>query len=86
MDRIFKISLLSLKDSGVCLHLILFPSSLIPLCYLTLFPIQDGAGGGGGGGGGEGSPSSFSPVTSTNVGLNPQNFLIFSFDPFATLM
>ena len=84
MDRIFKISLLSLKDSGVCLHLILFLSSLIPLCYLTLFPIQDG--GGRGAWGVEGSPSSFSPVTSTNVGLSPQNFLIFSFDTFATLM
>ena len=36
-------------------------------------PIQDG--GGGGGGGQKGSPTSFSPVTSTNVGISPQNFL-----------
>ena len=29
-------------------------------------------------------PTSFSPVTSTNVGISP-NFLNFSFNPFATL-
>ena len=32
------------------------------------------------------SPTSFSPVTSTNVGIIPQNFLTFSFNPFATLV
>ena len=32
-----------------------------------------------------GSPTSFSPVTSTNVGFGPQNFRTFSFNPFATL-
>ena len=26
-------------------------------------------------------PTSFSPVTSTNVGISPQNFLTFSFNP-----
>ena len=26
------------------------------------------------------------PVTSTNVGISPKNFLTFSFNPFATLM
>ena len=31
-------------------------------------------------------PTSFSPVTSTNVGLRSQNFLTFSFDPFVTLV
>ena len=31
-------------------------------------------------------PTSFSPVTSTNVKISPQNFLTFSFNPFATLM
>ena len=31
-------------------------------------------------------PTSFSPVTSTNVGFGPQNFLTFSFNPFATLL
>ena len=30
-------------------------------------------------------PTSFSPVTSTNVALIPQNFMTFSFNPFATL-
>ena len=47
--------------------------------------------GGWGGGGGEvgvqkGSSTSFSPVTFTNVGINPQNFLTFTFNLFATLM
>ena len=41
-------------------------------------PIQDG---------GKKAPStSFSPVTSTNVGISPQNFLTFSFNPFSTLV
>ena len=31
-------------------------------------------------------PTSFSPVTSTNVEFGPQNFLTFSFNPFATLV
>ena len=34
----------------------------------------------------KGSPTSFPPVTSTNVGFGPQNFLTFSFKPFATLV
>ena len=34
----------------------------------------------------KGPPISFSPVTSTNVETSPQNFLTFSFNPFATLM
>ena len=45
----------------------------------------------GGGRGGEGgkkpptNPTSFFPVISTKVGINPKNFLTFSFNPFATL-
>ena len=31
-------------------------------------------------------PTSFSLVTSTNVGISPQNLLTFSFNPFATLI
>ena len=31
-------------------------------------------------------PTSFSPATSTNIGISPQNFLIFSFNPFAILL
>ena len=31
-------------------------------------------------------PTSFSPVTSTNVGISTQNLLTFSFKPFATLV
>ena len=47
---------------------------------LSVNPIQNG--------GGPKSPlppTSFSPVTSTNVGVRPQNFLTFSFNPFAAL-
>ena len=31
-------------------------------------------------------PTSFSPVTSTNIGISPKNFLTFSFDPFSKLV
>ena len=31
-------------------------------------------------------PTSFSPVTSTNVGIRPENFLTFSFNPFERLV
>ena len=34
----------------------------------------------------KGPPTSFSPVTSTNVGFGTQNFLTFSFNPFTTLV
>ena len=47
-------------------------------------PIQDAVEGGG-----AKRPSpliSFPPVFSTSVGLNPQNFLTFSFNPFSTLV
>ena len=40
-----------------------------------LNPIQDGEGQ-------KAPPTSFSPVTSTNVRISPQNFLTFSFNPF----
>ena len=40
----------------------------------------------GGGGGKKAPPTSFSPVTSTNVGFGPQNVLTFIFNPFATLI
>ena len=42
-------------------------------------PIQDG-------GRQKGPPTSFSLVTSTNVGFAPRNFLAFSFNPFTTLV
>ena len=38
--------------------------------------IQDGGGGGG--------PTSFSPITSTNVRISSKNFLTFTFDIFTT--
>ena len=39
-----------------------------------------------GGGGQKGPATSFSSVTSTNVGISPQNFLTFSFNPFDRLV
>ena len=44
---------------------------------LILNPTQDG---------GEGPPTSFSLVTSTNVGITPQNFLTFIFNTFDKLV
>ena len=41
---------------------------------LTLFRMGEG----------EAPPTSFSFVTSTNIGISPQNFLNFRFNPFAT--
>ena len=41
---------------------------------------------GGWGGGKKAPPTSFFPVTSTNVGIGPYNFLTFSFNPFARLV
>ena len=32
------------------------------------------------------NPTSYSPITYTNVGVSPKNFLTFSFNPFATLV
>ena len=46
---------------------------------LTLFRIW-------GEGGQKGPATSFSSVTSTNVGISPQNFLTFSFNPFDRLV
>ena len=42
--------------------------------------------GGGGGVTKKTPPTSFSPVTSTNVGFDPQNVLTFSFNHFAKLV
>ena len=47
---------------------------------ISFSPIEDE------GGGAKRPPTSFSPVASTNVGLSPQNFLTFSFNPFAMLV
>ena len=49
--------------------------------YNWFNPIQDG-----GGGGKKASPTSFSPLTSTNVGISPKNFLSFSFNGFDRLV
>ena len=50
------------------------------MMLIGINPIQDG-----GGGWKKGPPTIFSPVTSTNVGLSPQNVLTFSFNTFATV-
>ena len=52
------------------------------MMLIRINPIQDE----GGGGWQKGPPTSFSPVTSTNVGLSPKNFLTFSFNTFVTAM
>ena len=46
---------------------------------LHVKPIQNG-------GRQKGPSTSFSPVTSTNIGISPQNYLTFSFNPFITLV
>ena len=46
-------------------------------------PIQDG---GEGGGVQKVPPTRFSPVTSTNVRISPQNLLTFNLDPFDRLV
>ena len=63
---------------NICSNAIL--SHINALFSSGLNPIQDG------GGRQKGPPTSFSPVTSTKVGFGPQNFLTFSFNPFATLV
>ena len=49
--------------------------------FLTLFRM-----GGQGGGGKKVPPTRFSSLTSANIGINPKNFLKFSFNAFATLV
>ena len=50
-----------------------------PNCFNSRNPIQDGVGA-------KMPPTSFSPVTSTNVRICPQNFLTFGYNPFAIFM
>ena len=54
---------------------------VMPIYSLTLFRM-----GGRGRGSKKATPTSFSPVTSINVALSPENFPTFSFNPFATLV
>ena len=58
-----------------------FTCLLIILSDLSVNPFQDG-----GGGGAKRPSNSFSPLTSTNIGISPQNFLTFSFNPLAILV
>ena len=59
-------------------------SSLINTIHVRFNLIQD-VEGGGGGQKGPTPPTSFSPVASTNIGISRQNFLTFSFNPFAIM-
>ena len=76
------------KVGGTCRRYHLLQGLYVPSVKTTTYvctrfnPIQDE----GGGGKKAPSPTIFSPVTSTNVGFGPQNFLTFSFNPFATLV
>ena len=60
------------------------PKNVDNNCKHKVNPIQDG--GGGGGGEQKDPPTSFSPVTSTNVGISPKSSLISSLNPFAILV
>ena len=48
------------------------------MMLIRIDPIQDG--------GEKSRRTSFSSVTSTNVGISLQNFLTFSFNPFVTMV
>ena len=72
--------LLHLIYRSYFLHQASLCSTIFVFWSLTLFRMGRGRGGK------RASPTSFSPVTSTNVGFGPQNFLTFSFNPFATLV
>ena len=67
-------------------------ASFARICFLlTLFKMKGEGNEGGGrrvrgmGKKGKKTPSIFSPVTSTNVGISSRNFLTFSFNPFPTM-
>ena len=61
-----------LPGFGFCICLLRLP--FFQFCYflLTLLRME----------GKKATPTRFSPVTSTNVGISSQNFLTFSFNPF----
>ena len=66
-------------EENFVIHIRALKQALNHGLVLTLFTMR--------GVGGKKAPStSFSPVTSTNVGFGPQKFLNFSFNPFATLV
>ena len=59
-------------------------NGVIKTNFLTLFSTVRG--GGGWGRWAKRPPTNFSPVTSTNVGISPQNFLTFNPNSFAILV
>ena len=64
--------------------------ALKPCWTFNTVQVGEGTGRGGEGGGEEvrqkGPCYNISPVTSTNVGISPSNFLTFSFNTFITLV
>ena len=78
-----------MKSGGSDTMIFKYPSMVIisrlsNLLSCLINPIQQG--GGGEGGAKSLPPTSFFPVTSTNVGISPKIFLTFSFNSFATLV
>ena len=59
-------------------------SGVLQKSLMHFNPFQEG--GNGGMGRAQMPPTSFSPVTSTNVRISSQNFLTFSFDTFDKLV
>ena len=78
--QIFQTSLPFTINSSICW----FSSPCYPISHIdfSFDPIQYV----GGGGGAKSPPLPVSPVTSTNVGISPQNFLNFSFNPVERLV
>ena len=60
--------------------LVTFHKGLVSSLCLTILRVQ------GVGGVKKAPPNRFSSVTSANIGISLQNFLTFSFNPFATLV
>ena len=82
LDQTFILKIYSKKLSYIISHA--FQKIIENELILTVFRMEEG-GEGGEGGGAKRSPTSFFPVTSTNVKFSYQIFPTFSFNPFTTL-
>ena len=69
-----------------CLLKILLGPFLNTLTMMNCFCVMVDRRKEGRGGGGNKKVPYHPPLTSTNVGISPHNFLVFSFNPFATLV
>ena len=81
LDQTFILKIYSKKLSYIISHA--FQKIIENELILTVFRMEEG--GEGGEGGAKRSPTSFFPVTSTNVKFSYQIFPTFSFNPFNTL-